>query len=241
MLKTSDTPTPLPTPDPGDGEVFIKDSRNTKSGKYSKENISKVIQAAKAIGVDPYEALSIALQESGFGKTASKTTEESGSRRNRAGIGNVTSPLSDKEMEYLNGLAGKGLDMGALKMAYILKQKNNDAKSSGFDSSDALRLQGYQGWAKKFTREMNGGSDRILGVPIGDGLNLIQNPVTGSRLVQLREDLKKNKDIQGLFTNPYVAPKKQRAPVASTMLPTSEWGNALAKMGLGQPNSLAAR
>jgi hypothetical protein len=232
----------MPMPDPGDGDqLFIKDSKGVKSGKYSKENISKVIQAAKAIGVDPYEALSIALQESGFGKTASKTTEQSSTRRNRAGIGNVTTQLSDKELEYLNGLAGKGLDMGALKMAYILKMKNADAKNHGFDSSDALRLQGYQGWAKKYTKAMNGGSDKILGVNIGDGLDLTQNPITGARLVQLREDMKKNKDIQGLLDSPYTAPKKGRAPApASTMLPQSEWQNALAKMGMaGNPNALA--
>lgn len=196
LLKIATTSTSSP---PGDGdEILIKDSAGLKTGKYSKLKIANLLKAAKAVGVDPTEALGIALQEGAFGKGNSKTTEETRSRRNRAGLGNVTNAgFGEKDNQFINDLAAKGYDYDSVKLAYALKLKNNYAKQLGFND-DALRLQGYNGYGT-LTPKLFGGATTAYGVDITNGVDLKKNPLYGKRVLQLKKDLMSNADIAALL------------------------------------------
>lgn len=180
-----------------DENVSIKDSAGLKSGNYSRDRIANLFKASQALGVDPYEALGIALQEGAFGAGESKTTEKTRSRRNRAGLGNVTSALDENDLQLVNDYASKGLDMDSVKLALALKKKKEYAKHLGFTDPAAM-LQAYNGYGT-LTSNMLGGAKKAYGVEIGNGIDLKKNPLYGKRILQLKKDLMSNKDLQALL------------------------------------------
>lgn len=196
IIGATNSPQKLVTTPPGDGEeILFKDSAGLKSGKYSKGNIMDLIKAAKAFGVDPLEAIGIAIQEEGF----KKPNESSKGRRGRGGIGNVTNlKFSDKENSMLNQYYDKGYDLDSIRLAYAVKLKNDYAKQLGFND-DAARLQAYNGYGK-LTPALFGGATKAYGVDITNGVDLKKNPLYGKRILALKKDLMSNKDIAALLT-----------------------------------------
>lgn len=181
--------------DPGD--IQFKDSRGFKTGAYPKARILAVIQAAKKVGVDPHQALALALQETGFGTYKIHTTAATQGRRNRAGWGTVGDVGFDaNDEEAMAQLTGQGMDATAVRLAYALKKKLAYAKALGF-KDEAAQLQAYNGYGKLTKNSF--GSNKAYGVDIGGGINLRDNPLYGKRLIELKNDLKNNKDIQALM------------------------------------------
>jgi hypothetical protein len=182
----------------GPDMININDSLKIKSGKYPKEKIVNIIKASKAIGINPYDAVALALQENGFSTFKNKTTEESRGRRNRQALGSVGNVgFDDKDYDEISKLSANGLDLQSVTLAKALQKKMMYAKSLGYNDP-AMQLQAYNGYGK-ITKEMFGGADKAYGVPIGDGIDMKKNPLYGKRLLQLRNDLMNDKNISSLF------------------------------------------
>lgn len=179
-------------------EINVKDSAGIKSGKYSKAKMLSVIKASKAIGVDPYQALALGLQETGFATHKNKSAGAAQSRRNRSSLGSVDMNLfDDKDRELMAQMQQQGQDSDSIALALALKKKLAYAKQLGY-KDEAMQLQGYNGYGT-ITKDMFGGADKAYGVPIGSGIDMKKNPLYGKRLVQLKKDLASNKDIAALF------------------------------------------
>lgn len=178
--------------DPDPNSISFKDSLGLKSGKYPKDKIVKLIQASKALGVNPMDSLPIAMQENAF-SLGSKPRP-----RNRGGFGNVDNSLfDDKDNQLINDLSGKGYDQNALKLALALKKKMAYAKQLGLND-EASQLQAYNGLGV-ITPKQFGGATKAYGVDITNGVDLKKNPLYGKRVIQLRSDLGSNKDILQLM------------------------------------------
>ncbi len=185
-------------------EIEIKDSKGIASGKYSKSKIQRLCAADKAVGVDPYQALGIGLQENanGLKKQQQEVKDENGKvlrgRRGRGGFGNVTNlPFSDKENEYINNMTDQGYDADSIRLVFALKKKLDYAKQLGYNDP-AAQLQAYNGYGV-LKPEMFGGATKAYGVDITNGVDLKKNPLYGKRVLQLKSDLMNNKDLQGLL------------------------------------------
>lgn len=180
-------------PGPTDPEVFIKDSTGAKSGKYPRATIQNIVAASKATGVDPYQALSLALQESGLG-----TAQVKGRRGKFAASLGQIHDFSDAQQKELDKLAAStGIDPEALKLTIALRDKINYARALGYTSEPSL-LQAYNGYGT-ITPATFGGATTAYGVDISKGVSLKQNPLYGKRLVQLKNDLLANEYIQSLL------------------------------------------
>lgn len=188
-----DATPPAEGPGPTDPQVYIKDSKGLKTGKYPRAVIQNIVSAAKATGVDPYQALSLALQESGFG-----TVQVRGRRGKFAAPLGQIHDFSDAQQQELDKLASStGLDPEALKLTIALRDKINYGKALGYTSEPAI-LQAYNGYGT-ITPESFGGETTAYGVDISKGVSLKKNPLYGQRLVQLKNDLMANEYIQSLL------------------------------------------
>lgn len=175
----------------GEDEVFIK--AGSKSGRYSRKTIQSIVSAAKATGVDPGQALALALQESGFGTAMVK------GRRGKiaASLGQIND-FSDSQQAQLDALSQQtGIDPEALKLTIALRDKLAYAKQLGFNTEPSM-LQAYNGYGT-ITPASFGGATTAYGVDITNGINLKQNPLYGKRLVQLKSDLLANDYINSLL------------------------------------------
>lgn len=177
-------------------QISIKDSAGIKSGQYPKARMVSIIKAAKAVGVDPYQALALGLQETGFATHKNQTG--GGGRRNRSSLGSVDMNLfDDKDRDVMAQMQQQGHDGDSIALALALKKKLAYAKQLGY-KDEAMQLQGYNGYGT-ITKDMFGGADKAYGVPIGTGIDMKKNPLYGKRLVQLKKDLMGNKELAALF------------------------------------------
>ena len=182
-------------PEDNEPKIAYKDPKGLKSGKYSKKHIEGIVKASQAIGIDPYQALALGLQESGF---ANKTGKKG--RRGGAIIEDLAQvmdfePSQEKEMN--ERAASSGIDPQYLKLAIVLRDKMKYAKQLGF-SDEAAQLQAYNGYGT-ITKRMFGGADKAYGVPIGEGIDMKKNPLYGKRLIELKQGFMDNPEIQGLI------------------------------------------
>ena len=188
----------------GGGEININDSMGIKSGKYSKEHIQGLIKAAKAAGVNPYDLISLSLQESGIGTAAVKKHGRYGRARDTENfLGQVAdfTPEQQKELDKIS--QEKSIDAKYLKPALVLRDKINYAKQLGF-KDEAMQLQAYNGYGKLMKQKDASGkpvATRYYGMDVPDeGLDMRKTPLYGNRLISLRGDLMKNKDIVDLIS-----------------------------------------
>ncbi len=178
--------------DPKD-ELLLKDSAGKKSGKYSKKIVQNIVAAAKATGVDPAQALAIALQESGLGSVTVK------GRRGRypASLAPIAVDFSEDEQKEFDSLEAKGLDPLALKLTIALRNKLDYGKRLGF-LTEPEQLQAFNGYGT-ITPATFGGATKAYGVDISQGVNMKKNPLYGKRVQQLKNDLLSNEYIQSLL------------------------------------------
>jgi len=183
-----------PPDDPNDPKIPIKDSRGLKSGNYSKKHIEGIIKASKAVGIDPYQALALGLQESGLGSAAPKKFRGRVVSPSLAQIKDFE-PAQEKELDEKS--KATGIDPMYLKLAITLRDKIKYAKQLGFND-EASQLQAYNGYGT-ITKRNFGGADKAYGVPIGEGIDMRKNPLYGKRLVELKEGFITNPEIRKMI------------------------------------------
>jgi hypothetical protein len=153
------------------------------SGVYNTEVVEEIIKRANTLGVDPYTALAIGLQESLWGKRDSN-------------LGHVQGAVAHET----------GFDIDADPYGYIqvLKDKLAQAKRAGV-SDEELMLQYYNGLGMIFpeTEQDYHGFQmkKIYGVPVPtEGLSLRENPLYGRQIIDVRDNiLKENEYIRQLI------------------------------------------
>jgi hypothetical protein len=187
--------TPEDPGDPTDPKIKIKDSKKLKSGDYSKKHIEGIIKASKEIGVDPYQAISLALQESGIG-----TAKEKWGRGHRTKKQPTLAAINDweeyQQKELDEKLKSTGIEEQYLKLAIVLRDKIKYAKQLGF-KDEASQLQAYNGYGI-LTKDKLGGANKAYGVEVGEGINMKKNPLYGKRLLELKADIAGNPEIKKL-------------------------------------------
>jgi hypothetical protein len=146
----------------------VKDSR---SGNYDPKNIKAIIQAAKQHGVDPYDALAIGMQESGWGNHSFN-------------LGEVSYAMGSTDEDYEN------VDKQATTLVKALKDKFKYADQLGIQDP-ATRLQTYNGLGKLKNRGKMYGIDTNT-----NPIDMRKTPLYGNKVMDLRDNvLKKNKQI----------------------------------------------
>ena len=188
--------------------LSLKDSKNLKSGKFKKEHIVNLLKAAKATGVDPNQLLALTWQESNLGGTKEQILGEQKRRQDliaqgkrpgrgslQVNLGQMNDGIDDPE-ELANLSTKTGISTNYLAPAIMLRNKLKYAKQLGF-SDPALQLQSYNGYGKL---KMQPG-DKYYGqaYPQGGVIDMRKTPLYGKRLLELRSDIQKNKDIQDLL------------------------------------------
>ena len=151
-------------------------------GNYNSEVVQDIIQKANQIGVDPWTALAVGLQETLLGK-------------NDINLGHVEAPTA----------ADSGLEkFDPYGYINVLKDKLAWANKDSVDN-EALALQYYNGTGSLFpnTEEDYHGfqMQKAYGVPIPkEGLDMQKNPLYGKQIIDLRENvLKQNEYIRQLI------------------------------------------
>jgi len=151
-------------------------------GNYNSEVVQDIIQKANQIGVDPWTALAVGLQETLLGK-------------NDINLGHVkSSTAADSGLEFFD-------PYGYIN---VLKDKLAWANKDSVDN-EALALQYYNGTGSLFpnTEEDYHGfqMQKAYGVPIPkEGLDMQKNPLYGKQIIDLRENvLKQNEYIRQLI------------------------------------------
>lgn len=177
-------------------KIKITDSKGLKTGDYSKKHIEGIIKAAKHVGIDPYSALALALQETGIGQAKIKMRR--GLKQAPFAMVHDFSPEQQKELDDTEKSTGIGTDY--LKLAIALRDKLKYAERLGF-KDEAAKLQAYNGYGF-ITKKNFGGAEKAYGVPIGAGIDMKKNPLYGKRLIELKSDIAKNKDILALMGSP---------------------------------------
>lgn len=181
---------------PTTGKAFKE--KGAKSLNAPVPSLKAIIAHAKAQGVDPYDALAIAYQESNFGAAG-------------GGFGEVKDFFPDENVGLsFNEIDERKLNEDANVLAKALKEKNAYAKSLGFDKKgDAFRLQSYNGYGK-LKPQKGEKTTAFYGIPVSadNPLNMAQNPAYGKTVASLRDQiLKGNKELAQLITDtPAFAP-----------------------------------
>jgi hypothetical protein len=175
---------------PTTGKAFKE--RGSKTLNANVPALQSIIAHAKAQGVDPYDALAIAYQESNFGK-------EDG------GFGEVKDYFPDQTVsDSFNDLAERKMNESANVLAKALKDKNAYAKQLGYDKKgDAFRLQSYNGYGK-LKPQAGEKTTAFYGIPVSreNPLNMAVNPAYGKTVMSLRDQvLKGNQDLTKLIND----------------------------------------
>tara|TARA_R110002126_G_scaffold266759_1_gene410102 strand:+ start:7864 stop:11049 length:3186 start_codon:yes stop_codon:yes gene_type:complete len=163
----------------------INPNVDLKGGHYNKQVVSGIVDRALKLGVDPYEAIAVGLQESLLGKRDPN-------------LGHVQEATADE----------KGLDIVNDPFAFvdILKDKLNWAeKDSVFDRASALQY--YNGTGPLFPETEQGyhgyKMQKAYGVPIPkEGLSMKEHPLYGKEIGDIIEGiLKHNTYINELISS----------------------------------------
>lgn len=202
---------------PDEETIDLQDSGNLKSGKFFKKHIKGLAAAAKAVGVNPYQLLALGWQESNLGGSAREAQERkikeaklSGIKtqdgrswrdRSKSNIGQVNGIDNPEE---LSALAQKtGLSTDYLAPALALRDKLKYAKHLGFTAED-MQLQAYNGYGK-IPAQKDPTTGKVIptkyyGLQVPDsGIDMRKTPLYGRRLMALKSDLMKSKDINDII------------------------------------------
>jgi hypothetical protein len=170
---------------PATGRPF-KSGKGGKTVSADEDTLKAIIAHAKAKGLDPYNALAVAMQETEFGRTDPN-------------YGSAWSTFPD---EYIEGTR----DQNANVLAKALKEKFDYAHRLGVDKKgEAHSLQMYNGYGtlRPSVRRPDGtyedASYYEIPVTSASPLNLRENPAYGKTVISLRDEiLKKDKRLASL-------------------------------------------
>jgi hypothetical protein len=173
----------------------INPNRDLVSGKYPSKDIYGIVKAAKRYSIDPYDLLSVSLQETGLNKTG-------------RGLGQVLMSNSEirnsvpTKMDTEEEADGDEYDMFA--RAYLSKMKYADKLGL---KDPATRMQAYNGLGKvtpNTEKAYHGfAMQSIYGVPLPkEGIDMRKNPLYGKRVLDLRDNvLRKDEQLANYIKN----------------------------------------
>jgi len=150
----------------------INPNVDLKSDNYYTGVIGEIARAARAYNQDPQELMAIALQESNLGKT---------------------DPSYGHVLDYTDP-QGRG---DAYDLAFAKTEKDKLAASKGYGNDELRKLQAYNGLGSVYPSTEAGyhgfNMGSIYGVPLTSaGINMVDNPLYGKRIVDLRDNVLKN-------------------------------------------------
>lgn len=177
------------TINPTTGQPFKE--RGLKTINVDPARIKAIIAHAKARGVNPYDALAIAYQETEFGTSG----------ENKDNWGQAWSYEPDKRIP-----ADDTTNAEASRLVNALKDKLDYAKRLKFDKKgEEFALQAYNGYGDLRSRLLEVGGKRVPQkfyghLVTGDKpFRMSDHPMYGKTILSLRDEiLKKNKGIQQL-------------------------------------------
>ena len=143
-----------------------------KSGDYHTGVIGDIARAARAYGQSPQELIAIALQETNLGKA---------------------DPNYGHVLDY-HDPEDRG---SAYDLAFAKTEKDKVAEGKGYENDELRKLQTYNGLGTVYPSTEAGyhgfNMSSIYGVPLtGAGINMVENPLYGKRIVDLRDNVLKN-------------------------------------------------
>lgn len=196
---------------PATGLPFGKGKTGGKTLSVSPKIISAIVAHAKAKGVDPYDALSIPYQETGFGAS-------------RTGLGENKDYFPDQGIEdNFEEIEDRNLHSEVNAMVKALADKFKYAKSLGYaDKGKAYQFQAYNGYGK-LRPQPGQATTSFYGIPVSasNPLDMARNPVYGRTVESLRNILVNNPQIKKLvestpaFRSVWDSPQEEVAPAAS--------------------------
>lgn len=173
--------------------------KNNKKGVYGYPIIEQIIKAANKYEIDPYVAISMALQETNLGKTGAGMKNPF---HIKGGIKETPENLKRYAEYFRNMKKDKGdiIDR-AMNMLKNVSYKDMP-KNPGNYSDEIWRIQSHNGWGyitPNTEIEYDGGGDRYeMKIP-KEGVSMKKNPIYGRFIKQLKdESIAPNKDIQRL-------------------------------------------
>jgi hypothetical protein len=173
----------------------INPNRDLVSGKYPSKDIYGIVKAAKRYNLDPYDLLSVSLQETGLNKKGEGLGQIKMSDNE---IINDTPTKMDTEEEGVRD----EYDMFA--RAYMSKMKYADRLGI---KDPATRMQTYNGLGKITPNTEKGyhgfAMQSIYGVPLPkEGIDMRKNPLYGKRVLDLRDNvLRKDEQLANYIKN----------------------------------------
>lgn len=191
--------------------VTGKPIKKSRTGEFDPNVIKEIVKAAKAEGVDPYDALAIAMQESAFGTLDSYN------------LGQVEyNKLKKNPKKYeglMKSLTGirEGLPQQARALAYMLKQSQIEADEKGYKNNEPLRLQAYNGYGK-IGANNDIGAKELYGIDLTKNtIDMTKTPLYGKSIIDVRDNiLKKNNDLNSIV-NFYSQPTEDFSDVTVRM------------------------
>lgn len=173
----------------------VDPNKDLVSGKYDRNAIQQVLDAAKRYNYDPYTALAVALQESKLGQTDNN-------------LGHlldmptaISSRLPDKKKAKETMKFDDWSKMySADDMVRMLMEKKDIADKLGL-KDEFHHLQAYNGLGKVYPQTENDyhgfNMAKIYGVDLPkEGIDMKKNPLYGKQVIDLRENvIKKNPEL----------------------------------------------
>jgi hypothetical protein len=156
------------------------DDRRRLHVEADSELIKKIIKKAKDYGIDPYTALAIAHQETGF------SDEYYSNPMNLLSGGRLNPETAEEDF----------LDLTMLE----LQDKMKLARRLGKKTDEEV-LQAWNGYGKISSQSFGGGGvKKVYGLDVSkEPIDMAKNPVYGKRVVDIRENIiKKNPEIKKL-------------------------------------------
>jgi hypothetical protein len=171
---------------PATGQPFGKDRMGTKTMRVHPNIIKAIVAHAKAKGIDPYDALAIPYQETGFGAAGT-------------GLGENKDYFPDKGVEdNFDNLDEANMNMEANAMVKAMADKFKYAKSLGFaNKGKDYMFQAYNGYGK-LRPQAGEHTTSFYGIPVShdNPLDMARNPVYGRVVSSLRNVLASNPQVK---------------------------------------------
>ncbi|MEI6186870.1 MAG: hypothetical protein WCP46_00010 [Alphaproteobacteria bacterium] len=220
VLKSAETPSTPTTEAPSKKLRFI-DTRDIqdatglpvkKGGKpveVEEDYIRNIVKKAKKAGVDPYNALAMAYQESRFGNSE-------GGRENPFHISR------EYDDDYSKLEKKHGGDEVAMFMD-MLKSRTDYAAKKLHKKGDAELLQSYNGYGK-LTPNSEDKSDYYYGINVREHpIDMAKNPIYGKTVVDIRDNIiKKNPDLVNIINEPIPQSAGLGSPLITTPPPPTD-------------------
>lgn len=197
----------------------INPNKDLVSGTYDINRINNIVHYAKLYNLDPYNLLSMDLQETSLGNSQKDLSNHNNiiipPGHVLMGDGDIKTPSKVSEQAFNDVNINHTIDinqyndiLGYDNFARVAKDKINYAKSLGLDS-EIQQLQAYNGFGKVFpsTEENYNGfkMKQIYGVDVpSTGINMKQNPLYGKRILDLKNNvIKQNPQFRDAVENTF--------------------------------------